>query len=165
MAGYSGAHSGLSANSGVSSSADRVWTGFIFHGNSLNAYYSRSDGIAVFGSTGLVSVPTTVPTELLNPGAVTSYRSTGWGGSLGLSPTKRLIVTASYGKSDGSTIDPMLSIFTNNTIISGRVEYRLRKVFLNGGYTRLQQSVGTPGSTPLEVTSYYAGISRWFNFF
>ena len=119
----------------------------------------------MFGTNGLVSVPTTVPTELINAGGFTSYRSTGWGGSLGINPTKRLIVSASYGKSNGSTIDPVVQISTNNTIITSRFEYRLRKVFINGGYTRLQQSVGTPGTAPLEVTSYYAGISRWFNFF
>jgi hypothetical protein len=36
---------------------------------------------------------------------------------------------------------------------------------LNGGYTRLRQSVGTPGTPPLDVTTYYIGLSRWFNFF
>ena len=165
MAGYSGAHSGISANSGTSSSADRIWSGFIFRGNSLNAYYNKSDGLAIFGAQGLISVPTTVPTQLLNPGAVTSYFSKGWGGSLAGSPTKRLIVTASYGKSDGRTIDPMISVYTNNTIITTQMQYRLRKVFVNGGYSHLQQSVTTQGGAPLTVSSYYAGISRWFNFF
>src|SRR5579863_5080398 len=165
MAGYTGAHSGITANSGTSSSADRIWSGFIFRGNSLNAYYNKSDGLAIFGAQGLISVPTTVPTQLLNPGSFTSYLSKGWGGSLAVNPTRRLIVTASYGKSDGRTIDPMLSIYTNNTIINAQMQYRLRKVFVNGGYTQLQQSVTTPGGVPLTVSSYYAGISRWFNFF
>jgi hypothetical protein len=165
MAGYTGAHSGISANSGTSSSADRIWSGLIFRGNSLNVYYNQSNGLAVFSAAGLVSVPTTVPTELLNPNSFTSYRSTGWGASLGVNPTKRLILTASYGKSNGRTVDPMLSIYTNNTILTAQMQYRLRKVFVNGGYTQLQQSVTTPGGAPLTVSSYYVGISRWFNFF
>jgi hypothetical protein len=45
------------------------------------------------------------------------------------------------------------------------MQYRLRKIFVNAGYTRLNQSIGTPGTLPLNVTSYYVGISRWFNFF
>jgi hypothetical protein len=74
-------------------------------------------------------------------------------------------VSASYGKSDGSTIDPTLNIFTNNTLINATMQYRLRKIFVNGGYTRLQQNAGTPGSSPTMVTSYFIGFSRWFNFF
>jgi hypothetical protein len=41
----------------------------------------------------------------------------------------------------------------------------LRKIFINGGYTQLHQDVGTVGSVPVKVTTYYIGISRWFNFF
>ncbi len=80
-------------------------------------------------------------------------------------PIRRLSISAAFAKSDGSTIDPNLSIFTNNTLYNAIMQYRLRKIWLNGGYTRLQQSVGTPGSSPLMVTSYYIGFSRWFNFF
>ena len=165
MAGYSGAHSGIAANSGTSSSAHRIWSGFIYRGNALNVYYNKSDGIAIFGANGLVSVPTTVPAQLLSPNLFTSYRSKGWGASLGVNPTKRLMLTAAYGKSEGSTIDPLVSVFTNNMLITAQMQYRLRKVFVNGGYTRLEQSVATPGGSPLMVTSYFAGISRWFNFF
>jgi len=165
LAGYSGAHSGITANSGTTSSADRVWTGFIYRGNSLNAYYNKSDGEAIFTASGLVPVPVTLPTQVLEPNSFTSYNSKGWGASLAVNPRKRLILTAAYAKSEGSTIDPNLSIFTNNTLMNALMQYRLRKIFVNGGYTRLQQTVGTPGSQPLVVTSYYVGFSRWFNFF
>ena len=165
MAGYSGAHSGISANSGTSSSADRVWSSFIYRGNALNVYYNKSDGLAIFGATGLVTVPTTVPTQLLTPGSFTSYSSKGWGASMAVNPTKRLVITGAYAKSNGSTIDPMLSVYTNNNLINALMQYRLRKIFVNAGYTRLQQNVTTPGGSPLEVSSYYIGFSRWFNFF
>ena len=45
------------------------------------------------------------------------------------------------------------------------MQYRLRKIYVNGGFTRLSQTVGTPGTAPIMVTSYYIGFSRWFNFF
>lgn len=165
MVGYSGAHSGLTANSGTTSSADRVWTGFIYRGNSINAYYNTSNGLAIFSAGGLVPVPTTLPTQVLEPGAFTQYNSKGWGASLAVNPTKRLIVSAAFAKSEGSTIDPSLSVFTNNMLLSSTMQYRLRKIFVNGGYTRLAQSVTTTGGTPLVVMSYYIGFSRWFNFF
>ena len=80
-------------------------------------------------------------------------------------PVKRLTLSGGFAKSDGDTINPVLSIYTNNTLVDAIFQYRLRKIWLNGGYTRLQQSVGTPGSSPIMVTSYYIGFSRWFNFF
>lgn len=165
MAGYSGAHSGLTANSGTTSSAERIWTGFIYRGNSINAYYNTSNGLAIFSASGLVPVPTTLPTQVLEPGAFTQYNSKGWGGSLAVNPTKRLIVSAAFAKSEGSTIDPALSMFTNNMLLSSTMQYRLRKIFVTGGYTRLAQSVTTTGGPPLVVMTYYIGFSRWFNFF
>lgn len=165
MTGYSGSHSGITANSGTTSSAERVFASFLYKGNALNAYYNQSNGLAILTATGLVSVPTTLPTQVLVPGATTSYSSKGWGTSLSIMPIRRLSISAAFAKADGSTIDPALSIYTNNTLLNAVMYYRMRKIYVSGGYTRVQQSVGTPGSSPLMVTSYYIGFSRWFNFF
>jgi hypothetical protein len=165
MAGYSGSHSGFTANSGTTSYAERIYAGYILRGNSLNAYYDKSNGLAVFTNAGLLPVPTTLPTQVLVPNTFTSYTSKGYGVSLGLNPTKRLIISGSYAKSDGSTIEPLLSLYTNNTLINATMQYRLRKIFVNAGYTRLDQNAGTAGAVPTVVTSYFIGFSRWFNFF
>lgn len=164
MVGYSGAHSGITADSGTTSSADRIWTGFIFRGNSFNAYYNKSNGLAIFTPTGLVPVPTNLPPAVLGTG-FTSYDSHGWGVSAGTVPVKRLTLSFAYAKSSGSTIDPLQSIYSNNTLINAVMQYRMRKIYLNGGYTRLQQTAGLLGAQPLDVTTYYIGFSRWFNFF
>jgi hypothetical protein len=165
MAGYSGSHSGFTANSGTTSYAERAFVEYIFRGNSLNVYYDKSNGLAIFTNAGLLPVPTTLPTQVLLPNSFTSYTSTGYGASMGLNPTKRLTITGTYARSDGSTIEPLLSIYTNNTLINATMQYRLRKIFVNGGYTRLQQNAGTAGAVPTVVTSYFIGFSRWFNFF
>lgn len=165
MLGYSGSHSGITANSGTTSSADRIWAGFFFRGNALNVYYNNSNGLAILSANGLVPVPTTLPTQVFAPGSFTSYMSKGWGASMAVNPMKRLTVSAAWAKSEGSTIDPTLSIFTNNQLYNAIMQYRLRKIFVNGGFTRLQQSVTTTVGAPLVVTSYYIGFSRWFNFF
>jgi hypothetical protein len=165
MAGYSGSHSGITANSGTTSSAERIFATFLHRGSSLNAFYTKSDGLAILTTTGLVPVPSTLPAQVIAPGSVTSYDSKGWGFSVAATPVKRLTISGGFAKSDGDTINPVLSIYTNNTLIDAIFQYRLRKIWLNGGYTRLQQSVGTPGQSPLMVTSYYLGFSRWFNFF
>jgi len=165
LLGYSGAHSGLTANSGATSSAQRAYSTLFYRGYNLNGFYTKSDGEAIFTATGLISVPTTLPPEVLAGSNLSNYKSEGWGAGLGGSPIRRLVFSVSYGKSNGSTIDPVLSLYTNNTLMSSSMTYRLRKVFFNGGYARLTQNLGVEGTAPVHVTSYYVGISRWFNFF
>ena len=164
MVGYSGSHSGIT-NSGASSAAERVFTTLFYRTYNLNAFYSKSDGEAIFTATGLVPITTILPPQVLTGSEFTQYRSTGWGVGGGATPLRRLVVSAAFAKSIGSTIDPVLSSYTNNTLISTMVQYRMRKINLNGGYTRLSQNLGVTGATPVMVTSYYIGLSRWFNFF
>jgi hypothetical protein len=163
MAGYSGAHSGITANSGTTSSAERVWTTFMHRGYTMNVFYNKSSGEAILSSNGMVPVPGNLPPSVL--GAFTSYDSKGWGFNAGANPIRRLAISVGYSKSDGHTIVPLLTTATDDELINGIMQYRLRKIFLNAGYTQLRQSVGAPGSKPIDVTTYFIGFSRWFNFF
>ncbi len=165
LLGYSGSHSGITANSGTTSSAERVYTTFLHRGYNLSVYYSKSNGLAILTANGLVPVTTTLPPQLLGEPGFTSYKSEGWGVNAGGTLFRRLTLTGAYGKSNGNTITPTLATYNDNTLINATMQYRLRKIFLIGGYTRLEQSVGTFGSAPIEVTSYFIGFSRWFNFF
>jgi len=45
------------------------------------------------------------------------------------------------------------------------VRYPFRKLYFTAGFLRFNQAVGTPGSLPSVVNSYYFGISRWFKLF
>ena len=164
MTGYSGAHSGITESSGTTSSAERVYTTLLRGSYSFNAFYTKSNGLAVFTPTGLVPV-STLPTPVLTSTGFTSYDSKGWGFNVGATPIRRLTVSLGFAKSDGATVDPTLSTSNNNELINGLLQYRLRKIYINGGYTRLSQTVGTAGTAPVMVTSYYVGLSRWFNFF
>jgi hypothetical protein len=163
LAGYSGSHSGITANSGTTSSADRVYTTLMHRGYIMNAFYTKSNGLAIFTPTGLVAIPGNLPPQVLGDN-FTEYNSKGYGFGLGAT-THRLTISASWAKSYGDTADPILTTNNNNTLINAIMQYRLRKIYLNGGYTRLNQAVGTPGTSPIMVTSYYIGFSRWFNFF
>jgi hypothetical protein len=163
MAGYSGAHSGITANSGTSSSAQRVWTTFMHRGYTLNAFYNKSNGEAILTTNGLVPIPGNLPPAVV--GDFTSYDSKGWGFNAGAMPTHRLTISAGFSKSNGHTIDPLLTTATANELINVTMQYRLRKIFLNSGYTRLRQSIVAPGTQPVDLTTYFIGLSRWFNFF
>lgn len=165
MAGYSGSHSGITALSGSSSSANRVSSTFTYRQYSLNGFYSKSDGTAAFTSTGLIALPPGVPPTLFGPDAVIVYGSKAYGLNLSLVPIKRLTISAGYAESDGHTQDPVIRTAVGTQLFNVVAQYRLRKIYVNSGFTHLRQTVGTPGTLPVRVTSYYIGISRWFNFF
>ena len=165
LAGYSGSRSGLTVAAGDSSSAERVNGTFTYNRYSFNGFYSKSRGTAEFTPTGLVALPPNLPPSALPPGSLIVFNSKAYGFNGGASPTKRLNLNLGYTQSNGNTMDPLATTFTKNTLINGVMQYRLRKIYVNGGYTRLRQSVGTAGTTPITVTTFYIGISRWFNFF
>jgi len=165
MAGYSGSHSGFTATPGSSSSAQRVSSSFTYNRYSLNGFYSKSTGTAAFTGNGLVQVPGNLPPEALPPGSVILFNSKAYGANASGSPIKRLNLSLGYAQATGDTIDPLATTFTKTELLNGVMQYRLRKIYLNGGYTHLRQSVGTPGTAPISVTTYYIGFSRWFNFF
>ena len=165
MAGYSGSHSGFNTISNSTNSAQREMAGFTYLRYSANGFYSTSHGQAAFTSTGLVALPGNLPPEALPPGAALVYDSKAYGFNGSMSPVRRLTISGGYAQSSGDTIDPVMSVFTKNNLINTSMQYRLRKIYVNGGYTRLTQSVGAAGKAPINVTTYYIGISRWFNFF
>ncbi len=165
MAGFSGSHSGITAQSGSSSSAERVSSTLTYHSYSVNGFYSKSDGRAAFTATGLIALPPGVPPSVFGPDAAIVYNSKAYGLNVSMSPIRRLTLSAGYANSNGSTSDPLVSATTSSRLYNVISQYRLRKIYLNGGYTNLRQAVGVPGTGPVNVTTYYIGISRWFNFF
>jgi hypothetical protein len=164
-AGFGGSHSGISAVTGSSSGAERVSSTFTYSKYSVNGFYSTSRGTAVFTTTGLVGLPGNLPPETLSPDALTVFTSKAYGFGLGGTFMRRLTFSAGYAQSTGNTIDPLASTSLRNNLINATAQYRLRKIYVNGGYTHLRQSLGAPGTAPITVTSYFIGISRWFNFF
>jgi hypothetical protein len=38
-------------------------------------------------------------------------------------------------------------------------------MYITGGYSRLQQGFSASGLPPEVISSFYMGVSRWFNFF
>jgi hypothetical protein len=165
MAGFSGSHSGITADSGSSSSAERVSSTLIYRLYSVSGFYSKSDGTAAFTANGLVAIPTNLPPGVLAPGTAIVYGAKAYGFNLSLVPVRRLTITAGYSESNGFTEDPLLRTQVGTQLYNVVSQYRLRKIYVNSGFTRLRQSVGLPGMSPVHVTSYYIGISRWFNFF
>lgn len=164
-AGYGGSHSGITNEPGTSSSSERVSSSLTWRVYSVNGFYSKSDGAAFFTPTGLVAVPAGLPTSVFAPGATMVYNSKAIGGNASAVIMRRLTLSLGYADSKGSTVDPLISTSTGSQLYNVIGQYRLRKIYINGGYTRLHQNVGTVGTAPVALTTYYIGFSRWFNFF
>jgi hypothetical protein len=45
------------------------------------------------------------------------------------------------------------------------MQYQFRKMYFTGGYAQLSQGFSVSGIAPSTVSSFYIGVSRWFNFF
>jgi len=55
--------------------------------------------------------------------------------------------------------------FNNNTQFNSLIMYRVRKLDFESGYARLEQGFSGSGTAPAVISSFYIGLSRWFNFF
>lgn len=161
MTGFTGSHSGLSQYSGYSSRNESFFTMLRYRRYNVNAQYSESYGTSILTPTGLVPVPGIPPPLLPSP---ILYNAKSYGGGVGFTPFRRAQVSASYGKANSDTTGLALAQAFQSTLVNARLEYRLRKLNIEGNFTRFQQSIQR-GVVPAEVNSYYVRISRWFNVF
>ncbi len=129
----------------------------------LTAAYTKSNGNALLAGSGLVSTP--VPPVLL-PSELIFYGGDGWSIGLGSNPLRRLAISANYSKAY-STTSSSLTPFSNNRNeqMTVTMQYQLRQLYFNAGYSRLMQSFSASSPTAALLGSYYFGIQRWFNFF
>jgi hypothetical protein len=125
--------------------------------------YARSSGNALLASTGLVTNP--LPPVLL-PTQLVFYGGEGWSIGLGSNPTGRLAITASYSKSQSNTSGTLTPFsFNHNETINARIQYQVRQLYFNAGYTYLLQGFSSSTGPAASFGSYYVGIQRFFNFF
>lgn len=80
-------------------------------------------------------------------------------------PRRGLVLSAAY--SDAKSNTEASSAFSNNTtrLLNGMVQYKVRQLWITGGYLRLQQGFTITGQPPMSDSSFFVGITRWFKFF
>ncbi len=158
-----GGRSGFVQIAGDSSHAESVTTSLSAYGYSIGGNYSKSSGTSVLTATGLVSVPLPIVTnnEVL-------FNGIGKGITVAGSPVRRMSITGSWteatSNTDGLNTGGLVS--NNKTqMLNGFLTYQFRKMYLNAGVLKFQQSISAAGTPPSVITSYYFGISRWFKGF
>ena len=129
----------------------------------VTAAYARASGNALLAGNGLV--PNPLPPVIL-PNQLVFYSGDGWSVGLGSNPFRKLSISASYSRAQSNTGGAFVPFsFNHNEQMNARVQYQVRKLYLNAGYSRLVQGFSTSTAPPALFGSYYFGIQRWFNFF
>jgi hypothetical protein len=125
--------------------------------------YAKSSGIGLYTAQGITSLPTGLPPTLL-PTTVL-YGGTSYSAGVGGMPIRGLTFSGTFVKSKSNTENS--SVASNNDTEEANVylQYKVRKIFFTAGYSRLVQGFSASATAPAMVSTYYFGISRWFNFF
>jgi hypothetical protein len=163
-AGAGGSRTGLSQEPGTVSasqsySASAGYTKWI----TASGSYNRASGQALATGAGLVPVP--VPSPILPSSLVSLYGGDGYSFAASSAPAKGLILSASWAKSTSNTSSGGVTSANQNEEFNTLAQYQVRKLYLNSGYSRLEQGFTGSGTPPEVISSFYIGVSRWFKFF
>lgn len=128
---------------------------------SLSAYYAESSGEAIITSQGLVAV--TAPG--LSSNQVVPYSGKSYNAGYANTLIKNLNVSFAWSRfmSEGTGT----GLFSNVSAetYSGGAVYTYRKLNILANFAHSQQGASVTTALPSNITVFYFGISRWFNFF
>jgi hypothetical protein len=156
--------SGLTGQSGTTSQSKSVSTGLgIGHWANLGGSYSESSGNGILTASGIVSTPPGVPVPPAT--AVLLFGGKSYSYSVGSTPVHRLTLSAAYSHADSNTGSGLASSINTTKIFNTLIQYQFRKMYLTGGFSQLTQGFSASTTPAQTVSSFFIGISRWFNFF
>ena len=102
---------------------------------------------------------------MLSPNDLIVFSGKSYSFGLASNPKRRLTIASSFARAYGnSNVAGILS--SNNTEqVNVLFQYQFRKMYLTGGFSKLNQGFSVSGTTPEKISAFYFGVSRWFNFF
>jgi hypothetical protein len=157
-AAFNGMHSGLTNYQGTSSASQGYSTSIGSRKFAVTGNYTQATGISLLGAGGFVPIVGT-------PGAndFITFGGSSYGGGISATPIRRLVIAGSFNRAISNTIGQTIS-HNNTEIFNAQLQYHLRRIGVQAGYTRFTQGISAVGA-PENTTSYFVGISRWFDFF
>jgi hypothetical protein len=161
-AAFNGSMQGLGSNKNSSSNSEGFTTSLSLHQVAFTGQYLKGNGNSILTSSGIAPLP---PVPGVTPTNVIAYNVESYGGSVSWTPVRRMVLSGTYSRSLSDTLANGIYSKNNTEIIYSQLQYRLRRISLLAGYTRFTQGISATGVPPGTVTSYYGGISRWFDFF
>jgi hypothetical protein len=155
---------GLTEQAGTTSSSESYNTS-IGYSNwiNLNGTYSKSDGNGIETGAGLAATPT--PQPVLSPNDLIIFGGKSYSFGLASNPKRRLTIATSFARAYGNSNVLGITSSNNTEQINALFQYQFRKMYMTGGYSRLDQGFSVSGAPPEKISAFYIGVSRWFNFF
>ncbi len=124
--------------------------------------YGKADGNSILTATGLVPVSSTpIPTPF--PAVFFNGKSYSFGASATL--RRGLVFSGTYSKARSETSSDSVNSSNSNAQLTTMLQYKVRQLWIQGGYLKLQQGFSITGQPYASYSSFYMGITRWFNFF
>ncbi len=155
-----GAHSGFTAQPGTGNSSESFSVNLGNRWLTGAGSYSHSTGNSILTATGILPIP--IPPVASQ---VVLFGGTSYSFSASSSPVRRLLVAFAYAQSKSNTNSSSLTSENRTKSMFGQVQYRFRQVTFNGGYNRLIQGFSSVVGPAQDSTTYFIGVSRWFNWF
>lgn len=106
-----------------------------------------------------------VPSPTIPSSLVSLYGGNSTSFGLSSAPVKNFIIAATYSKSTSNTSVDALTSANKTDQFNTLMQYQFRKLNFVSGYARLEQGFSVSGTQPEVISSFYIGVSRWFNFF
>ena len=161
-----GANAGMGRSlfSSVSGEANETKTAGVNFGwmkQTLSASYADSSGTAIITSAGLVGVP--VPG--LESSSVTTFSGKNYSAGYSSALIKHMNVNFAWGRYISTGTGTGLLSDVSGETYSGGMIYTYRKINFIANYARSKQGASQTTALPSDITVFYFGFSRWFNFF
>lgn len=156
------AHSGFSQEVGSSSASESITSSFIWKQYSVSGSYSQSKGTSVLTTSGVLA-PTPAVGLFTTDAMLFNGRSVSVSGSTRL--FRRVNLAGNYSKARSTIESSAANTFAQSQVYNAHFEYRLRKMSLVGGFSRVNQNASVVRTGPVVLNSFYLSFSRWFNVF
>lgn len=159
---FRGSHSGLTTQEGNASESESYSSSFNWRKYAFSGNYSTSRGTAVLTAGGGLTATPEGPL-ITNDFVYFNAKSFGFSGSTVL--FRRVTLVGGYTNVFSSTSQANLGTSNSGDRYSVRMEYRLRKFSIVGGFNRSMQDLSAVSGPPRVVNSFFISFSRWFNVF
>jgi len=128
---------------------------------SVTGSYGKAYGLSIITPTGLTPISNPIVSPL--PTIVFNGKFYSFGAST--TPVFGLVLTATYSQAKSNTLANSATSQNTTAQLNTMLQYKVRKLWITGGYLRLQQGFSITGQPASSDSSFFVGITRWFNFF
>lgn len=128
---------------------------------SASGSYGKANGLSFLTPSGLTIVTTPVVTPL----QTITFGGTSYSFGASTNPMRGLVLSGTYSSSRNNTIATSATSNNSTRLLNGFLQYKVRQLWVTGGYMRIQQEISITGQPAASDSSFYVGITRWFKFF